>query len=186
MKSLVSGRFSYLQDSASFETIIDKFVQSIDTKESLHPSIVTTLEILAAIAMQRNQTDINLVKNILLLVLNQRKNILGPSHVMTITSQQASGTSLEGGPARETNHDATERKTRKKGRQRPSKDDRMLKGVDKVVKYIYVEHSEVHEEACEVVTIKNYVFIASYSWKDIEHPTIYVPGLSRLTQRKEV
>ena len=60
----------------------------------------------------------------------------------------------------------------------------MLKGVDNLIRNIYVEFSEVQEEACEVATIKNYEFIASYSWKDIEHPTIYVPGLSRPIMRK--
>jgi hypothetical protein len=62
----------------------------------------------------------------------------------------------------------------------------MLKGVDKLVRNIYVEVSEAQEEACEEVMIKNYKFIASYSWKDIEHPTIYVPGLSRPARRKDV
>ncbi|KUJ12351.1 uncharacterized protein LY89DRAFT_206066 [Mollisia scopiformis] len=95
----------------------------------------------------------------------------------TLHVQQSSGTSQIGGPTRETNHDATERKTLTKGRQRPSRDDRMLKGVDKLIKNIYNEFSEVQEEACEAVAIRNYESIASYSWKDIEHPTIYVPGL---------
>jgi len=60
----------------------------------------------------------------------------------------------------------------------------MLKGVDKHIRNIYVEFSEIQEEACKAVTIQNYEFIASYSWKDIEHPTIYVPGLSRPIMRK--
>jgi len=108
--------------------------------------------------------------------LNESILSIRPSKVNV---QQSSGTSPIGGPARETNHDVTKRKTLTKGRQRPSRDDRMLKGVDKLIRNIYVEFSEVQEEACEAVTIKNYEFIASYSWKDIEHPTIYVPGLSR-------
>jgi len=60
----------------------------------------------------------------------------------------------------------------------------MLKGVDKLIKNIYAEFSEVQGESSEAVTIKNYESIASYSWKDIEHPTIYVPGLSRPIARK--
>ncbi|KAH9222769.1 hypothetical protein DL95DRAFT_441116 [Leptodontidium sp. 2 PMI_412] len=61
---------------------------------------------------------------------------------------------------------------------RPSRDDRMLQGVGKLIRTIYVEASETQEETYEEeVTIKNYESIASYSWKDIEHPTIYVPGL---------
>lgn len=86
--------------------------------------------------------------------------------------QQSSGTSPIGGPTRDTNHDVTEKKTLTKGRQRPSRDDRMLKGVDKLIKNIYAEFSEVQGESSEAVTIKNYESIASYSWKDIEHPTI--------------
>lgn len=50
----------------------------------------------------------------------------------------------------------------------------MLKGVGDQVNNIHVEGSTEHDEAIE---IKNYQFVASYGWKDIEHPTIYVPGL---------
>jgi len=101
-----------------------------------------------------------------------------------VNMQQSSGTSPKGGPARDTDHDAIERKFLTKGRQRPSRDDRMLKGVGNIIRNISVEFSEAQEEACEAVTIKNYEFIASYSWKDIDHPTIYVPGLSRLITGK--
>ena len=84
--------------------------------------------------------------------------------------QQSSGTPPVDGPSRET-----------KGRQR---DNRMLWGVGNLIRNIYVESSEVQEEAYEAVTIKNYEFIASYNWKNIEHPTIYVPGLSHPITRK--
>ena len=82
--------------------------------------------------------------------------------------QQSPGTSRIGGP----------------GRKRPSRDNRMLKGVDNLIRKIYVESSEVKEEAPKAVTIKKYESIASYSWKDIEHPTIYVPGISPSIRRK--
>ncbi|KAH7360690.1 hypothetical protein BKA65DRAFT_591699 [Rhexocercosporidium sp. MPI-PUGE-AT-0058] len=59
-----------------------------------------------------------------------------------------------------------------------SRDDRMLNGVGNLIKKIVVESSETQEEVSEEkVTIKSYESISSYSWKDIEHPTIYVPGL---------
>ncbi|TVY14685.1 hypothetical protein LARI1_G007941 [Lachnellula arida] len=115
--------------------------------------------------------------------LNESILSIRPSKVNV---QQSSSTSLIGGSARETNHDATKRKTPTKGRQRQSRDDRMLKGVDKLIRNIHVESSGVQEEACDAVTIKNYESIASYSWKDIEHPTIYVPGLSRPITRKRI
>jgi hypothetical protein len=89
-----------------------------------------------------------------------------------------------GGSTRGTNLDATERKLQHKGRQKPSKHDRMLRGVDKLMKTIQVESSEVQKDARQAITIKNYEFIASYSWKEIEHPTIYVPGLSPPITRK--
>lgn len=85
-------------------------------------------------------------------------------------AQQSSSVPPVSGPSRET-----------KGRQKTSRDERMRWGVGKLMRNIYVESVDVQdsqEEACEAVTIKNYEFIASYNWKDIEHPTIYVPGLS--------
>jgi hypothetical protein len=88
--------------------------------------------------------------------------------------QQSSGNPPVGGPSRET-----------KGRQRPSRNDRMLWGVGNLIRNIYVESFDVQEEAFEAITIKNYEFIASYNWKNIEHPTIYVPGLSHpITRRR--
>ncbi|PVH69993.1 hypothetical protein DL98DRAFT_598198 [Cadophora sp. DSE1049] len=80
--------------------------------------------------------------------------------------QQSPGASKIGGPGRKT-----------KGSQRPSRDDRMLKGVDNLIRNIYVETPEAQKEAPKAVTINKYEPIASYSWKDIEHPTIYVPGI---------
>ncbi|KAG4435840.1 hypothetical protein IFR05_008666 [Cadophora sp. M221] len=84
--------------------------------------------------------------------------------------QQSSGSSStapSGGPSQKA-----------KKRSWKSKGDRMLMGVGNLIKTIYVEASETQEGAYdEEITIKNYESIASYSWKGIEHPTIYVPGL---------
>ncbi|KAL3423891.1 hypothetical protein PVAG01_05638 [Phlyctema vagabunda] len=81
------------------------------------------------------------------------------------------------GPKRETRQDAVEKKVLTKGRNRLSQDERMLKGLDKLVGNIYVNFPEPQAMPYEAVKINNYEFVASYSWKDIEHPTIYVPGL---------
>jgi hypothetical protein len=92
--------------------------------------------------------------------------------------QQNPDTSTAGGSSKEANHGVTNKpKIPFKRRQRPTRDDRMLNGVNKLIRNIYVEIPKAKEEACEEVTIKNYQSIASYSWKNIEHPTIYVPGL---------
>ena len=91
-----------------------------------------------------------------------------------ITMQQSPSASRTGGAGRKT-----------KGSQRPSRDERMLQGVDNLIRKIYVESSEVQEEALEAVTIKKYEHIASYSWKNIEHPTIYVPGIFPSNSRRK-
>ncbi|MAD86625.1 MAG: hypothetical protein CL912_27025, partial [Deltaproteobacteria bacterium] len=62
--------------------------------------------------------------------------------------------------------------------QRPSRDDRMLWGAGTLIRKIYVEATEAQENVPKAVTIQNYESLASYSWKDTEHPTIYVPGSS--------
>ncbi|CZT47775.1 uncharacterized protein RSE6_08376 [Rhynchosporium secalis] len=72
-------------------------------------------------------------------------------------------------------------------RNRPghSRDDRMLWGTSNLISKIHVEpqpaerRAGIGVEASAPVTIQNYKYVASYNWKDIEHPTIYVPGLSR-------
>lgn len=98
---------------------------------------------------------------------------------------ESPSTSSISGLRKETNHDSAARKgVAEKGKQHRSSDDRMLKGVDNLIGNIHVEPSEIQVQASEAVGIKNYKFIASYSWKDIEHPTIYVPGLSYPNTRK--
>lgn len=74
--------------------------------------------------------------------------------------QQNSSASSAGGPAG--------------GKKR--RDERMLHGTTTLMAKIYVDASAAQEEVQDAVTIKNYEPIASYSWKDIDHPTIYVPG----------
>ena len=62
--------------------------------------------------------------------------------------------------------------------QRPSRDDRMLWGAGILLRKVYVEATGAQENAPKAITIQNYESLASYSWKDTEHPTIYVPGTS--------
>jgi len=79
-----------------------------------------------------------------------------------------------GGPSRNPN-----------GGHRPTRDDRMLKGTDKLIKKIQVgSSSESQKGASDAVTIKNYESLASYCWKDVDHPTIYVPGLHTSLEKK--
>ena len=54
----------------------------------------------------------------------------------------------------------------------------MLWGAGTLIRKIYVEATEAQENVPKAVTIQNYESLASYSWKDTEHPTIYVPGSS--------
>ena len=61
---------------------------------------------------------------------------------------------------------------------RPSRDDRMLQGTRRLLKRNNLESLGVPDGDAENVTIKNYNSVTSYSWKDVEHPTIYVPGIS--------
>jgi hypothetical protein len=63
------------------------------------------------------------------------------------------------------------------------KSAKMLEGVDKIIGTINAEFPSAQSEASQAVGIKNYESIASYSWKDIDHPTIYVPGLARPCRR---
>ncbi|CAG8953515.1 hypothetical protein HYFRA_00009971 [Hymenoscyphus fraxineus] len=64
-----------------------------------------------------------------------------------------------------------------KSKEQPTRKEReearMLKGHGGFLKNLHVEGSVKDEQPVEM---KNYQFVASYSWKDIEHPTIYVPG----------
>lgn len=60
----------------------------------------------------------------------------------------------------------------------------MLKGLGDYVNNLYAGGSVEYDEPVE---IQNYQFVASYGWKDVAHPTIYVPGsfLSQKTLRPE-
>ncbi|KAG9236243.1 hypothetical protein BJ875DRAFT_526572 [Amylocarpus encephaloides] len=53
---------------------------------------------------------------------------------------------------------------------------RMLKGAGVLISTLYAELPETPLQVGDPVEIKNCEFQASYSWKDVEHPTIYVPS----------
>ena len=61
----------------------------------------------------------------------------------------------------------------------------MLKGVDNLIRVLYVEFSMVQEEAYEVIAIKTYDYVASYSWKDIELTNDLRPRSFSLPREKE-
>ncbi|KAL2069169.1 hypothetical protein VTL71DRAFT_15507 [Oculimacula yallundae] len=95
----------------------------------------------------------------------------------TILSARLGNLSLQQNP--NSNSTAAEsvpaRRTRR--RQGPTVSERMLWGVSNLISTIYVGPPEDEDRTSAGVTIKNLKSVASYNWKDVEHPTIYVPGL---------